>query len=159
MSYEPARYVRLLGMLWVGFLALGLVQVWSWHTPWWVLLAVAVAGLPLALVIAFSLQWARRRRRAYASPDARLAIVTKDRGWYVADHVVRPGTALEGHRLRLLVRDVLIDAADAQQVTVYAYARDERLARIYQRCIPGMRLASREGDRILLVRVPRPHGR
>jgi hypothetical protein len=159
MSYQPARSGRLLALLLVAFVILGAALVWAWDAPWWVLPFVAVIVAPVALGLAFTVQWARRRRHAYASTDARLAIVTTDRGWYVADHVVRPGAALGGHRLRLLLREVLTPAADAQQVTVYAHTRDERLARIYMRCIPGLRIAGRDGDRILLVRVPRPHSR
>jgi len=96
------------------------------------------------------------RRCTYASPDARLAIVSTPRGWYLADHVIRPGATLEGHRLRLRVRDALTLAADARQIVVYAHTKDERLARIYMRCVPGMRIAARRGKRILLVRVPLP---
>lgn len=159
MSYQPAGYGRLLGLLFVAFVILGAALVLSWNAPWWVLPFVAVIVAPVALGLAFTVQWGRRRRHAYASPEARLAIVTTDRGWYFADHVVRPGAALGGHRLRLLLREALTPAADAHQVTVYAHTRDERLARIYMRCVPGMRIAGRDGDRILLVRVPRPRGR
>lgn len=153
MSYQPLRYTSIL--LIVLTLCFVVVAVALSGAPWWVLLGVAVLVLAATLLMAFALQWARMERCTYATPDARLAIVSTPRGWYLADHVIRPGATLEGHRLRLHVRDALTTVADARQIIVYAHTKDERLARIYMRCVPGMRIAARRRKRILLVRVPR----
>lgn len=127
-----------------------------WRLPWWVPVLAAVGIAVLAIAITFTVLSARPGRRTYASPDAQLTIIRRRRGWYIADHVARPGTRGAGAQLRRQIRHPLIAAADAQRVVVYAHTKSMKLAHAYMQDIPGMRIASVHGDRILLVRPPRP---
>lgn len=152
---RPARYVSLLALLLMLSFADAAIVLWG--RPWWLQLACAVLVLLVAIAIGFTVRSARSNRHTYASPDARLAIEARDRGWYFADHVARPGTRGEGRELRRRVSNVLTSAADQQHVVVYAHTISEKLARAYMADIPGLRIASVRGDRILLVRPPRRH--
>lgn len=152
---RPARWLVPLAALVVVSYANAVVVFWGW--PWWVQLTTAVAVFVVAFAIGFTVHSARSGRRTYASPDARLAITRHRRGWYIADHIALRGTTGAGHRLRLRIRDQLIAAADAQRVVVFAHTTSMKLARAYMADIPGLRIASVRGDRILLVRPPRRH--
>lgn len=152
---RPARYIGPFVALYVAVSANALITLWG--RPWWVPLIAAAVVLVLAFPIVLWVRAALPGRRTYASSDARLAIDARARGWYIADHVARLGTRGAGRRLRLRIRDQLIAAADAQQVIVYAHTTSEKLAHAYMEDIPGLRIASVRGDRILLVRPPRRH--
>lgn len=152
---RPARYVGPFAALFVAAYVNALITLWG--RPWWVQLIAAVVVLVVAFLIALWVRAALLGRRTYASAEARLAIVRHRRGWYIADHIARRGSRGAGRRLRLRIRDKLIAAADAQQVIVYAHTTSEKLAQAYMEDIPGLRIASVRGDRILLVRPPRRH--
>lgn len=112
------------------------------------------ASATLALGCVYSVRWNLTRRHAYVTRDARLILSRTRHGWLVIEHVARPGTRGAGRELRRLIAQPLAAAADALGVSVYAYARDERLARRYCEDLPGMRIAGREEGRLLLVRRP-----
>lgn len=152
---RPARYVGPFAALYVAVCLDALIVLWG--RPWWVSLIAAVVVLVVVFPIVLWVRAALPGRRTYASSDARLAIDARTRGWYIADHIARLGTRGAGRRLRLRIRDQLIAAADAQQVVVYAHTTSEKLAQAYMEDIPGLRIASVRGDRILLVRPPRRH--
>ena len=152
---RPARWLGPLAALLVVSYANAAVVLWG--RPWWVSLIAAVVVLVLVFPIVLWVRAALPGRRTYASSDARLAIIARTHGWYIADHVARLGTRGAGRRLRLRIRDQLIAAADAQQVVVFAHTTSMKLARAYMTDIPGLRIASVRGDRILLVRPPRRH--
>lgn len=152
---RPARWLGPLAALLVVSYANAAVVLWG--RPWWVQLVAAVVVLVVAFTIGFAVQSSRPGRHTYASPEARLAVVRHRRGWYIADHIALRGTTGAGHRLRLRIRDQLIAAADSQEVVVFAHTTSMKLARAYMADIPGLRIASVRGDRILLVRPPRRH--
>jgi len=151
---RPGMYVPLLSGVVLASFAYAVMLV---PGPVWAPAVIAFAMAVVALAGGLAVQWARRRRRVHASPDARLAILARRRGWYVADHVARPGVRGAGRRLRLQVAPVLISQADAADVVVYAHTTSETLAEAYLADIPGLRIAGRRGRRILLVRPPRRH--
>lgn len=80
MSYKPLLYTSIL--LLILALCFVITAVALPGAPWWVLLGVAALVLAGALLMAITVQWARFERSAYASPDARLAVISTPRGWY-----------------------------------------------------------------------------
>ena len=152
---RPARYIGPFAALFVVAYAGALIVLWG--LPWWMQLIAAAVVLVVAFLIALWGRAAWPGRRTYASSEARMAVARHRRGWYIADHIAQRGTRGAGHRLRLRIRDQLIAAADAQQIVVFAHTTSEKLAHAYMEDIPGLRIASTRGDRILLVRPPRRH--
>ena len=152
---RPARFAPILCALYLVVLCDLIVLAWG--APWWALCLVAVPLMIVALVLGHVARDLLVRRRTYATADARLAVDATSRGWYIADHIARPGSTGEGHRLRLRIRDQLTAAADDSHVIVYAHTGSDKLARAYMEDIPGLRIAARRGSKILLVRVPRRH--
>lgn len=152
---RPARFVPILCALYVVVLCDLIVMAWG--SPWWALCLIAVPLVIVALALGHLTRDLLVRRRSYATVDARLAVDATSRGWYISDHIARPGSTGAGHRLRLLIRDQLTAAADDAQVIVYAHTGSDKLAGAYMEDIPGLRIAARTGSKILLVRVPRRH--
>lgn len=150
---RPARFVPLLCGLYL--VVLGDLTVMAWGSPWWALCLVAIPLMIVALILGYIARNLITRRQTYATADARLAVDATSRGWYIADHIARPGTTGAGRRLRLQVRDQLTAAADDAQVIVYAHTGSEKLAHAYMDDIPGFRIAARNKSKILLVRIPR----
>lgn len=150
---RPARFVPLLGALYLVMLSDLIVMAWG--SPWWALCIIALPLTIVALILGYIARNLITRRRTYTTTDARLAVDATSRGWYIADHIARPGTTGAGHRLRLQVRDQFTTAADDAQVIVYAHTGSDKLARAYMDDIPGLRIAARNKSKILLVRVPR----
>lgn len=149
------RYALSLSLLLAECIAIAIVFFWG--RPWWLLVIIVLSLFLVALTIGFWIRHISPSRQTYASENARLAISRHNRGWYVIDHVARPGTKMEGRRLRRSVAGELTTAADEQQVIVFAHTTSMELARAYMDDIPGLRIASIRGKKLLLVRVPRRH--
>ncbi len=150
---RPARFVPPLCALYL--VVLSDLIVMAWGTPWWALCLIAIPVTIVALILGYIARNLLMRRQTYTTADARLAVDVTSRGWYIADHIARPGTTGAGHRLRLQIRDQLTTAADDAQVIVYAHTGSDKLARAYKDDIPGFRIAARNKSKILLVRIPR----
>ena len=114
------------------------------------------------LPVALAAQLARTTRpwvRYYLSTqrDAVIAVGVKQGCWYVEDHASSDPGSGQGRVLRAIVLPVLCEAADIAGVAIEAIALSERLARLYQAEVPGLRDKGRAGFRgRSLRREPRP---
>lgn len=150
---RPRLYRLPLALLLIECVVIAFVVLWG--KPWQLQVGVGLVIFVVALLAGFWIRHVSPTRRTYASENARLAISQQQRGWYVVDHIARPGARGEGHQLRVAVAGELTAAADEQQVIVYAKTTSMKLAHAYMDDIPGLRMAPSRDSKILLVRVPR----
>jgi len=112
----------------------------------------------LALILLASLH--RRSYRTYISTDRRAALTVRTTlaGWHVESFfTATPGTGAAAPLWHHVI-PALLDAADAQQVTVTATAINATVAAHYVSRVPGLhpRPTQRPGPRVHLIRHPQP---